>query len=657
MLSIIIVMVFEYFSERVEDFRILRYNLSNFESLTTKQKLFLYYLQEASFYGRDIFYDQRFKYNLLIRNVLENIYSQYKENKKSKEYSNFSNYLKLFWISNGIHHVHNSVKLDFKLSKKEFKKLYDRTNFKFFKDLKQKTETFELIYFLLTDKKIYYKVTCKDSKLDVVKNSAVNYYDGVSQKEAETFYFNLIKKNKKLSWGLNSKLIKKNGKLVEQKYKLNGLYSKAINKIVENLILAKKYSENNLQKKSLDSLIDFFKSGDLKQFDKYTIDWLNNSDSKIDFILGFIENYLDPLAIKGAYESLVSMKNVLDSRRVNIIAKNAQWFENNSPTDKEFKKSKVEGIKGKAIDIVFAVGDSSPTMPIGVCLPNQTYIREQYGSKSVTLSNIILAYDEVSKNSGVLEEFYYSKETQNLLKKYLLLGNKLHTDFHEVIGHGSGKLKKGVEDYHRTLKNYANLIEETRADLFGLYFILDKKLIDLKLIPNLDVGKAFYNYYLTNGLLLQLARVKKNESLEQTHMQNRQLIFSWVYEKGKKAKIIEKKIKNKKTYFVINDYEKLRVLFGELLKEMQRIVSTGDYNSAKYFAEKYAIKVDKKIHKEVLKRWAKLNIAPYPAFINSELVPIYSKTNKIVNVKINYPKDFAKQMLNYSKKYSTLEFL
>ncbi len=649
-------MPFKYKAEQFEDTKILRYQIPDFNKLTIKQKKLLYYLQEASLSGRDIYYDQNYKFNLIIRDILEAILTTYKESKKSKEYINFLNYTKKLWISNGIHDAYSTIKTKPKFTKTFLKnqllkvplsKLPIDTE-------KHRTKLINFMTPLIFDTKLDNKKVNLNSKDDLIKTSAVNFYENINQKEAENYYSKLSKKYKNLSHGLNSKLIKENGKIKELVYKVNGLYTEAIEKIVYNLEHAKRYSENKEQEKVLEKLIEYYQTGDLKKYDQYCELWLKNKNSRVDLITGFVEQYNDPLGIKGTYESIISIKDLKATKRVDIIAKNVQWFEDNSPTSKEFKKKKVQGIQGKAINVVTEAGAASPLTPIGVNLPNQRYLKEKYGSKSVTLSNIIYSYNQVSKKSGALEEFAYSEEDIKLSKKYGELAYDLLVDLHEIVGHGSGKTKKGVPDYTVTLKNYGSTIEEARADLFALYYLMDKKLINLKLMPSLDVGKTFYDGFIKGGLMLQLVRIKPGEDIEEAHMRNRQLIAKWCYEKGKKQNVIEKKVKNNKTYFIINDYLKLRELFGELLKEIQRIVSVGDYKAAKHLVETYAIKVDKKLHLETLKRWNKLKIASFSAFINPILYPIYNSNKQIKDIKVKYPDNFKDQMLYYSKNYSYL---
>ncbi|MCK9292527.1 MAG: dihydrofolate reductase [archaeon] len=646
---------FKYVIDNFTDFRIIRYKVPDFKKLSLKEKKLIYYLYQAGLYGRDIYYDQNYKHNLIIRKTLEEIVKEPKTKKSSRDYNQLLDYLKQMWASNGIHNHYSFKKIVPKFSKayliKEIKNLEEN------KLPLEKKQLLKIIIPIVFNKKIDSTKTCFDPKKDLIKNSAVNFYDNLTQKEVDNYYSKLINKKDKepVMYGLNSMLVKKNGKIVEKVWKVNGLYSKAIERIIDYLEKAILVSDSKQKKIVIKNLIDFYKTGDLKTFDKYSLSWLKDNKSNVDFLNGFIENYNDPLNKKGSYEAMVSIKDFDETKRTKIISNNALWFEQNSPTDKEFKRTEIKGMDAKVINVVVEVGDASPTTPIGINLPNSNWIRQKYGSKSVSLGNIIKAYEMASKESNLKKEFFNSKKEIDLLDKYSLLANNLHVDLHEIVGHGSGKSEEGMSDFTSSLRNYDAVIEEARADLVALYFAIDKKLIDLKLMSSLDVGKALYISYITGGLLVQLSKIKKNHNLEEAHMRNRQLICKWVYEKGKSQKIIEKKIKNKKTYFVINDYDRLRELFGKLLKEIQRIKSTGDYNEAKELVEKYGVKVDKKLHAEVIKRWEKLKIPKYSGFINPKLIPIYSKNKKeIIDVKISYPENFEKQMLEYSYVYSVL---
>jgi len=646
---------FKYVVDKFADFRIIRYKVPNFNKLSLKQKKLIYYLSEAGFYGRDIYYDQNYKYNLLIKKTLEEIVLSKKINKDSINYKYLLEYLKQIWVSNGIHHHYLFKKITPKFSKNYLIDLIN--NFSDRKLPLPKESLIKIIIPIIFNKKIDSTKTSFDTKKDLIKNSSVNFYENLTQKEVDSYYSKIINKKIKepVMYGLNSKLIKKDGKVFEKKWMVNGLYSESIKKIIFNLDKAKKFVDRKQKKEVIENLIDFYKTGDLKIFDKYSLSWLKDNNSDIDFLNGFIENYNDPLNKKGSYEAIVSIKDPENTKRTKIISDNALWFEKNSPTAKNFKRISIKGMDARVVNVVMEAGDSSPTTPIGINLPNSNWIRQKHGSKSVSLGNIINAYEMASKESNIKDEFFYSQKEILLLNKYSLIAQNLHVDLHEIVGHGSGKFKKGISDSTCNLRNYDAVIEEARADLLALYYSYDQKLIDLGLMDSLDVGKTQYINYITSGLLIQLAKIKKGEVLQEAHMRNRHLICNWVFEKGKKEKVIEKIYKNKKTYFIINDYNKLKNLFGELLKKIQEIKSTGNYKKAKELVEGYGVRFDKKLHLEALKRWDKLNIPKYSGFINPKLTPIYSKNKKtIIDIKISYPDNFEKQMLDYSKKYSTL---
>jgi len=648
---------FKYQTEQFADIKVLRYKIPQFESLKPTQKELIYYLYQAALAGRDILWDQNYKYNLMIRRTLEAVVNTYKGNKNCENYKNFMIYTKKVWVSNGIHHHYSMDKMMPEFPQEYFAELVKNTDKKEL-PLENGQTVDGLIEFLtpiLFDPDVDNKRVNLDAEQDMIKGSANNFYEGVTQKEAEAFYSKIVKKNdpKPVSYGLNSKLVKENGKIVEKTWKVGGLYTQAIEKIVFWLEKAIGVSESAPQKAALEKLVEFYRTGDLKVFDEYCILWTKDTESMVDVVNGFIEVYGDPLGKKGSFESMVSFRDVETTKRVQAICSNAQWFENNSPIDDQYKRKQVKGVTAKAINVVVESGDCSPSTPIGVNLPNADWIRSEYGSKSVSMANIMYSYDEVTKSNGALEEFAYSKQEVAIAKKYSTIADNITTDMHEVIGHGSGQIKDGVGDPSETLKSYASTLEEARADLVALYYIYDKKLIDIGVMPNLKVGRAEYDKYIRNGLLTQLVRLETGKNLEESHMRNRQLICKWVYEKGEPENVIEKKIKNGKTFFVINDYQKLRKLFGQLLKEIQRIKSEGDYEAGKALVEYYGVKVDPSLHKEVKERWKKLNIAPYAAFINPVLVPIM-KDGKIVDVKVEYPKDFTQQMLDYAKNYSFL---
>ncbi|MCF8333840.1 MAG: dipeptidyl peptidase 3 [Bacteroidales bacterium] len=647
---------FQYHSEQFADIRILRYKIPGFGNLGLKQKKLLYYLYEAGLAGRDIIWDQNYKYNLLIRHVLENIVRTFSGNRNTESWKNFMVYVKRVWFSNGIHHHYSTDKIIPDISRAYFKELLQNSDPQGFPKPFQSTD--ELIDFLLPlifDEKLDAKRVVQDSDKDIVAESAANFYEGVTREEVERYYNAIIDHDdpEPVSYGLNSKLVKENGRVVEKVWKTDGLYGEALTKVVFWLEKAEQVAENPKQAEALKKLIEYFKTGELRRFDEYNILWLQDTESFVDFINGFIEVYGDPLGRKGTFESLVSVRDEEATRRAKTISDHAAWFEWHSPTHEAYKKQEIKGVNGKAIHVVAESGDTSPATPIGVNLPNSDWLRTKYGSKSVTLSNILDAHDIAGRETGVLEEFAYSDKEIQRARKHGLRGTKLHVDLHEIVGHGSGKIKEGVGDPSKTLKNYASTIEETRADLVALYFALDPKLIELKLMPDVETGKAEYDAYIRGGLLTQLARIAPGRNLEESHMRNRQLIAQWAYHKSKHQNVIEKKVQDGKTYFLINDYELLREFFGILLKEVQRIKSEGDYEAARRLVETYGVKVDRELHDEVLERWNRLNIAPYTGFINPSLEPVI-KDDEIKDVHVEYPDDFAEQMLYYGKYYSAL---
>lgn len=642
---------FSYSAEQFADLQILRYKVPGFEKLTPKEKELAYYLYQAALCGRDIIWDQHHKDNLTIRKILENIYTTYKGDKNSEDYKKFVVYTKRIWFSNGIHHHYAKYKILPEFSESYFEQLVKNSDAKSFPIPVE--EILKRIKPILFDPAIDAKGVDLDPNKDVIKASANNNYEGVTQKEVEEFYKSKIdpKDPTPISYGLNSKLTKENGQIVEKVWKVGGMYTQAIEKIVYWLEKAVTVAENEKQKKWLELLIQYYKTGDLKKFDEYNIAWVQDTESRLDAVNGFIEVYGDALGYRGAYESVVSFRDEEATKRIAAISKEAQYFEDNSPIMPEHKKKNVVGITAKVITVVVESGDASPSTPIGINLPNADWIRKNHGSKSVNLGNIVDAYNLSAAGSGFLQEFAYNQEEVDLEKKYGALADNLHTDMHEVIGHASGQLNPGKST--DMLKNYASTLEEARADLVALYYLMDKKLVDIGVMPSLEVGKAGYNDYISNGLMKQLVRLKEGEDLEEAHMRNRQLVASWVYEKGKKDNVIEKVKKNGKTYFVIRDYEKLRKLFGDLLREIQRIKSEGDYEAGKKLVETYGVKVDKELHKEVLERYKKLNLAPYKGFINPVLIPV-EKDGKIVDVQIKYPANFDEQMLYYAKNYAYL---
>lgn len=640
--------------DQFADLRIMRYQVPAFDSLTLNQKLLVYYLSEAALCGRDIIFDQNFKYNLAIRRTLEAIYQSYNGNRQGAEWDQFVLYLKRVWFSNGIHHHYSSDKLIPGFQPDYFAELVRNTPVESFpKELGSQDEIVSALSPILFDKAIAPKKVNQSPEVDMVKASSVNFYEGVNQSEAEKFYTKIrdSKDDTPISYGLNSKLIKENGRIVERVWKVGGMYAPAIEKIVYWLEKAAGVAENQSQKKIIETLIDYYKTGDLNKFDEYNVLWVSDLDSHIDFVNGFTETYEDPLGYKATWEAVVNFKDIEATKRTQIISANAQWFEDNSPVDNQFKKDSVTGVSAKVITVAMLGGDCYPSTPIGINLPNSDWIRKMHGSKSVTMDNITYAYDQAAIGNGFMEEFAWSKEEIEMNSKYGYLAGNLHTDLHECLGHGSGQLAPGVRGDE--LKNYYSALEEARADLFALYYLMDPKMVELGIMPSLDVAKTEYCNYIRNGLLTQLTRIEYGKNIEQAHMRNRQLIAKWCFEKGELDNVIEKKEVEGKTYFVVNNFDKLRQLFGSLLWEIQRIKSTGDYEAGKQLIENYGVVVDAELHKEVLERYAKLNLAPYGGFVNPKYKPVI-ENHTITDIKVEYPDDFARQMLEYSTNYSYL---
>ncbi|NCB68171.1 MAG: dihydrofolate reductase [Bacteroidia bacterium] len=647
---------FNYQVDKFADVEILRYRVPDFEQLTLKQKEMIYYLTQAALEGRDILYDQNHKNNLTIRRTLEAVYENYKGDRNSEEFAALTTYLKQVWMGNGIHHHYSEEKFTPAFSKAFFETAVNQTDAKLLPLLENETaaQLVARISPVIFDPTLYPKRTNQEPGVDLILTSANNYYEGVTQAEVENFYAKMKDPNDNtpVSYGLNSKLVKENGKLVEKTYKVGGMYSAALERIVGWLEKAAAVAENDKQREVIETLIAFNRNGDLKTFDEYAIKWVQDVESQIDFINGFTETYGDPLGMKASWESLINFKNIEATKRTQIISDNAQWFEDNSPINPEFKKEKVKGVSAKVITAAMLGGDCYPSTPIGVNLPNSNWIRRDYGSKSVTIENITEAYDQASLGSGFAEEFMWSQVELERAKKYGSLTNNLHTDLHECLGHGSGKLLPGIDP--DALRAYGSPVEEARADLFGLYYMGDKKAVELGLLPDAEAYKAAYYQYIMNGLMTQLTRIQPGKNIEQAHMRNRQLIASWVYEKGKADKVVELKKRDGETFVVVNDYEKLRGLFGELLTEIQRIKSTGDYEAAKTMVETYAVKVNQEIHTEVLDRYKKLNLAPYRGFVNPVYTLVTDKNGKVTDVKISYDENYVDQNLRYSKEYSAL---
>ena len=647
---------FDYTVEQFADLQILRYRVPGFENLSLQQKELVYYLTEAALQGRDILFDQNGKYNLRIRRTLEAVYTGYKGDKNTPDFKAMEVYLKRVWFSNGIHHHYGSEKFVPGFAPEFFKEAMLSVDASTLPLAEGQTveQLCDELFPVIFDPAVMPKRVNQAAGEDLVLTSACNYYDGVTQKEAEDFY-NAMKDPKDetpVSYGLNSRLVKENGKIQEKIWKVGGLYGQAIDKIVYWLKKAEGVAENPEQKAVIAELIKFYETGDLKTFDEYAILWVKDLNSLVDFVNGFTESYGDPLGMKASWESLVNFKDMEATHRTEIISGNAQWFEDHSPVDKQFKKDEVKGVSAKVITAAILAGDLYPATAIGINLPNSNWIRSHHGSKSVTIGNITDAYNKAAHGNGFNEEFVYSDAELQLIDKYADLTGELHTDLHECLGHGSGKLLPGVDP--DALKAYGSTIEEARADLFGLYYVADPKLVELGLTPNEDAYKAEYYTYLMNGLMTQLVRIEPGNDVEEAHMRNRQLIARWVFEKGAADKVVELVRRDGKTYVVVNDYGKLRTLFGELLSEIQRIKSTGDYQGAHDLVENYAVKVDPVLHAEVLERYKKLNLAPYKGFVNPKYEAVVDAAGKITDVKVTYDEGYAEQMLRYSKDYSNL---
>lgn len=647
---------FDYTVEQFADLQILRYRVPGFEDLSLKQKELVYYLTEAALQGRDILFDQNGKYNLTIRRMLEAVYSGYKGDKNTPDFKAMEVYLKRVWFSNGIHHHYGSEKFVPGFTPEFFRQAVQSVDAATLPLAEGQTveQLCEEVFPVIFDPTVMPKRVNQAAGEDLVLTSACNYYDGVTQQEAEDFY-NALKNPQDetpVSYGLNSRLVKEDGKIQEKVWKVGGLYGQALEKIVYWLKKAEGVAETPEQKAVIAKLMEFYETGDLKTFDEYAILWVKDLNSRIDFVNGFTESYGDPLGMKASWESLVNFKDLEATQRTELISGNAQWFEDHSPVDGQFKKEKVKGVSAKVITAAILAGDLYPATAIGINLPNANWIRSHHGSKSVTIGNITDAYNKAAHGNGFNEEFVYSDAELQLIDKYADVTDELHTDLHECLGHGSGKLLPGVDP--DALKAYGSTIEEARADLFGLYYVADPKLVELGLTPSADAYKAQYYTYLMNGLMTQLVRIEPGNNVEEAHMRNRQLIARWVYEKGAAEKVVELVKKDGKTYVVINDYEKVRDLFGRLLAEIQRIKSTGDYAGAHDLVEAYAVKVDPALHAEVLERYKKLNLAPYKGFVNPKYEVVTDADGTITDVTVTYDEGYAEQMLRYSKDYSTL---
>jgi len=641
--------------DQFADLRILRYQVPGFEALPAAQKELIYYLSEAALCGRDIIFAQNYKHNLTIRKTLDAIVEGYTGDRSDPQWEQFMIYTKRVWFSNGIHHHYSTDKFVPGFTSEYFSELVKNSKDVEF-PLSQDQSLDELVTFLqpiLFDPEVDAKKVSQDSSKDLVTQSAVNFYEGVTQAEVENYYKGIADEEDTtpISYGLNSRVVKKNGKVTEEIAFLNGMYGPAIEKIVYWLEKAAAKAENDQRKQVIEKLIEYYRTGDLEKFDEYNILWVDDLDSRVDFVNGFIEVYSDPMGMKGSWEALVNFKDLEATKRTETISGNAQWFSDNSPIDPQFKRDRVTGVSAKVITAAILGGDTYPSTPIGINLPNANWIRKVHGSKSVTIGNITYAYNQSSLKSGFGEEFSYSQEELERTRKYGAETGDLNTDLHEVLGHASGKLLPGVTG--ESLKNYHSPIEEARASLFSIYYIMDEKMIELGLIPNMDAAKAEYDGTFRNGMMTQLTRIQPGKTIEQAHMRARALMSHWVYEKGLPENVISKEIKDGKTYFVINDYQKLRQLYGELLVEIQRITSEGDYEAARDLVENYGVQVDQELHREVLERYSKLNLAPYGGFMNPVYTPVI-EDGRIVDVTIMYPEDYVKQMLRYGKDYSFL---
>ena len=649
---------FDYANETFADIQMLRYEVKGFDELSLDQKKLVYYLQEAALQGRDILFDQNGRHNLVIRKMLETVYTDFKGDKNTENWKNFVTYTKRVWFSSGIHHHYSADKFQPGFTPEFFREALASVDVKKLPLAEGQTlaELCDEVFPAIFDPTVMPKRVNQADGQDLVLTSASNYYDGVTQAEAEEFYNNLKdpKDETPVMYGMNSRLVKENGKVVEKVWKADGLYGGAISKIVYWLEKALSVAENAEQKAVIEKLIKYYQTGSLEDFDDYCIAWVKDLDSRIDFVNGFTESYGDPLGMKASWESIVNFKDIEATKRTETISNNAQWFEDNSPMDSRFKKEKVKGVTAKVITAAILAGDLYPSTAIGINLPNSNWIRSVHGSKSVTIGNLTEAYNLAALGNGFNEEFVYSDEERRLIEEYDALTGDLHTDLHECLGHGSGKLLPGVDP--DALKAHGSTIEETRADLFGLYYIGDPKMVELGLLPNAEAYKAEYYGQMMNGLMTQLVRIEPGATVEEAHMRNRQLIARWAYEHGKADNVIEMVKRDGKTFVKINDYEKLRALFGKLLAEIQRIKSEGDYEAAREMVEKYAVQVDQDLHKEILDRYAALNLAPYKGFINPVYTAVTDAEGNIVDVTISYTEGYDEQMLRYSSEYAVLPY-
>ena len=637
---------FHYLLDEFADLKVIRFQVPGWDALSLRQKEYAYHLSEAAKLGRDITWDQYCKWNLPIRHVVEDILNEYEGDRECADFQKFTVYAKRLFFANGIHHHYSEDKFFPECPKEYFQSLMEAVG-----DGEQATELLEVIY----SPDIYPQRRSTSKTGDIVELSAVNFYDGVTREEVDKYYNSMMDPNDKapISYGLNTKVVKEDGKVVEKPWKVGGIYGPALEKICAELEKAAAVAETDLQKEAIGKLVEYYRTGDLKTWDDFNIDWVQDTVGTIDFINGFIEDYDDPLGRKATWEGYVNMKDSAASARTEVLSANAQWFEDNSPVDPRFRKPHVKGVSAKVVDGITLAGATYPATPIGINLPNADWIRRDYGSKSVTIANITHAYDYAAQESpkSTLTEFAYDQAEIDAYKQYGSYTDEIHTDLHECLGHGSGQLLPGVSS--TALGEYQSTLEEARADLFGLYYMADPKLVELGIMPNAEAYKPAYSNYIRNGLFVQFTRVELGKQNTEAHMQNRKLIAEWCYEKGAARGTIEKKMRDGKTYFVVNDYEALRGLFAELLAEIQRIKSEGDYAAGKNLVETYAVNIDPQLHKEVLERYAALNLKPYGGFVNPDIVPV-EKDGKVVDYKIVYVDDYLRQQLDYGKKYRTL---
>lgn len=637
---------FHYLLDEFADLKVIRFRVPGWDNLSLRQKEYAYHLSEAAKLGRDITWDQYCKWNLPIRHVVEDILNEYEGDRECADFQNFTVYAKRLFFANGIHHHYSEDKFFPECPKEYFRSLMEAVG-----DGEQATDLLEVIY----SPDIYPQRRSTSKTGDIVELSAVNFYDGVTREEVDKYYNSMMDPNDKtpISYGLNTKVVKEDGKVVEKPWKVGGIYGPALEKICAELEKAAAVAETDLQKEAIGKLVEYYRTGDLKTWDDFNIDWVQDTVGTIDFINGFIEDYDDPLGRKATWEGYVNMKDSAASARTEVLSANAQWFEDNSPVDPRFRKPHVKGVSAKVVDGITLAGATYPATPIGINLPNADWIRRDYGSKSVTIANITHAYDYAAQESpkSTLTEFAYDQAEIDAYKQYGSYTDEIHTDLHECLGHGSGQLLPGVSS--TALGEYQSTLEEARADLFGLYYMADPKLVELGIMPNAEAYKPAYSNYIRNGLFVQFTRVELGKQNTEAHMQNRKLIAEWCYEKGAARGIIEKKMRDGKTYFVVNDYEALRGLFAELLAEIQRIKSEGDYAAGKNLVETYAVNIDPQLHKEVLERYAALNLKPYGGFVNPDIVPV-EKDGKVVDYKIVYVDNYLQQQLDYGKKYRTL---